>query len=222
MNNFYYYNPTKIIFGKGMLPRITSELLDVQKVLLLYGQGSIKKNGLYEKTLSVLHNASISFVEFGGIEPNPDFNTALKAIELVRKEGVDFILAIGGGSVIDAAKFIALCAYSNDPWGVITATTPPPETILSIGSVCTVPGSGSEMNNSFVLSKRSDIYKRPFSHIKLYPKFSLLDPENTYSLSKHQSALGIVDAFVHILEQYITYSVAAPLHERQSEAILLT
>lgn len=222
MNNFYCFNPTKILFGKGMIARIGAELTGVKRILFLYGQGSIKNNGVYDQVRAAL--GDIPFVEFSGIEPNPEYETCLEAIRLARREGIDFVLAVGGGSVIDAAKFIAqgIRFDGDDPWRILTREAPPPASALPVGCVQTLPASGSEMNNAYVLSRRSCRNKLSFSHISLYPRFSVLDPETTRSLPLRQTALGVVDIFVHVLEQYVTYPVHAPLQDRQAEAILAT
>ena len=222
MNNFYCYNPTKILFGKKMIERMPAELAGASRILLVYGQGSIKANGIYDQVTAALAGKQVC--EFGGIEANPEYETCLQAIKLARESQVDFILAVGGGSVIDAAKFIALAAHFDgaEPWQMLTREADVPGEILPVGCILTLPATSSEMNNAFVLSRRQIKSKLAFFHIALYPRFSILDPEATYSLSPRQTALGLVDMFVHVLEQYATYSVAAPLQERQAEAILST
>jgi len=222
VNNFYCYNPTKILFGKKMIERMPAEVADASRILLIYGQGSIKTNGVYDQVRTALAGKQV--FEFGGIEANPEYETCLQAIKLARENQVDFILAVGGGSVIDAAKFIALAVHfdGDEPWQILTREAAVPGQILPVGCVLTLPATGSEMNNAFVLSRRQIKSKLAFFHITLYPRFSILDPEATYSLSPRQTALGLVDIFVHVLEQYATYAVAAPLQERQAEAILST
>ncbi|HEY6898295.1 MAG TPA: iron-containing alcohol dehydrogenase [Rhodocyclaceae bacterium] len=220
MNNFYCYNPTKIIFGKDMIARMPNELNGIERILLLYGSGSIKQNGVYDQVIKALAGKTV--IEFAGIEPNPEYETCRAAIRLAREKGVDFVLAVGGGSVIDAAKFIALAAHfeGDEPWQIITRAAQPPARTLPLGCVQTLPASGSEMNNAFVLSRRAQCAKLGFFHMALYPRFSILDPQATFTLSKQQTALGMVDMFVHVLEQYITYPSASPLQARQAEAIL--
>lgn len=222
MNNFYFYNPTKILFGKNMIERMPAELADVTRVLFLYGQGSVKQNGVYEQTIKALSDKQV--IEFGGIEPNPEYETCLRALTLARGNDVEFILAAGGGSVIDAAKFLALAYRCTDPapWRLITRETPPPTHVLPLGCIQTMPATGSEMNNAFVLSRRETRSKLAFFHLALYPRFSVLDPAVTTTLPVRQTALGIVDAFVHVLEQYVTYPAGGLLQERQAEAILST
>lgn len=222
MNNFYCYNPAKILFGKGMIARIDAEMKDVDCVLLLYGLGSIRRNGAYEQVRAALAGKKV--VEFGGIEPNPEYETCLQALELARQQGVEFILGVGGGSVIDASKFIATAFFhaGSEPWRIVTGEEKVPPKVLPIGCVQTVAASGSEFNNAFVLSRRAQREKRSFFAPSLYPRFSVLDPEITLTLSRHQTALGLVDMFVHVLEQYVTWPRQAPLQDRQAEAILAT
>lgn len=222
MHNFYSFNPTKILFGKGMTDRIPNEIPPASRILLVYGGGSIKENGVYDRVVSTLKGHTVS--EFGGVESNPEYETCIKAVRLAKKNRTNFILAVGGGSVIDASKFIALAYHSEcrNPWEWVTRQQPAPAQALPIGCVQTLPATGSEANNGFVLSQKSTRSKVAFSHISLFPRFSVLDPEFTYSLSPQQTALGIVDMFVHVLEQYITYPNDNPLQDRQAEAILTT
>jgi len=221
MISFYCYNPTKILFGQGMVARIGAELKGCRRVLVLHGQGSARRNGALDQAVAAL--GDLPCVTFGGIEPNPEYETCLAAIDLARAEGVDFVLAIGGGSVADAAKFIALAhAYAgDDPWDLLSGA-PAPATVLPVGCIQTLSATGSEMNNAFVLSRRALRQKLSYSAISLYPRFSVLDPTFTLTLPAWQTALGLVDMFVHVLEQYVTYPAAAPLQDRQAEAILAT
>lgn len=222
MNNFYSYNPTKVLFGKGMTARIGAELRDVSKILLVYGRGSIRRSGIYDQVRSALREWDV--VEFGGIEPNPEYETCLSAIDFARAQGVEFVLAVGGGSVIDAAKFIALTYDADvyDPWRIITGELPVPAKVLPVGCIQTLPASGTEINNALVLSRKALKRKLSFNTISLYPRFSVLDPEATMTLSRRQTALGMADIFMHVLEQYMTYPADAPLQDRQAEAILST
>ncbi len=220
MYNFQFKNPTKILFGKGQIANLPKELSKDQKILLLYGGGSIKKNGVYTQVMQALSDYDIT--EFGGIEANPRYETCLKAIELIKQKKLTFILAVGGGSVIDAAKFIAAGAeMSEDPWKIITEGLPVKKA-LPIGSVLTLSATGSEMNSFAVITKEATQEKLSFGSAKVYPQFSILDPETTFSLPKRQIANGIVDAFSHVMEQYMTYPVNAPLQDRFAEGILLT
>ena len=205
-----------------MIERMPAELGEFSRVLLLCGGGSLKRNGLYEQIIAALAGKQV--IEFWGIEPNPEYETCRRAISLGKQHNIDFVLAAGGGSVADAAKFIALAYYFEgpEPWDIITGVAHPPEKVLPVACIPTLPASGSEANNAFVISRREFKSKRSFSHINLFPRFSILDPEATYSLSAQKTALGIVDIFVHTLEQYLTYPTTAPLQDRQAEAILST
>lgn len=220
MNNFTYQNPTRIYFGKGEIQRLDEALAKDEKILLLYGGGSIFRNGVYEQVREALANRNV--VEFGGIEANPTYETLMKAVELARAEGVTFLLAVGGGSVLDGTKFVAAAIpFEGEPWDIvskrakITKATP-------LGSVLTLPATGSEMNPTAVISRTSTREKLAFSHPLVYPRFSILDPETIRSLPERQVANGIADSFVHVIEQYLTYPVGARLQDRFAEAILLT
>jgi len=221
MNNFEFYNPVKIIFGKDQLKKLPSQIPSGQKIMMIYGGGSIKKNGIYTQVLSALKDYQV--IEFGGIEPNPHYETAMKAIEIIKKENIDFLLAVGGGSVIDATKFIAAAALFNagDPWDIL-AKGAVVKASLPIGTVLTLPATGSEMNMGSVITKKSTNEKFSFLTPFSFPKFSILMPEAAASLPKRQVANGIVDAYVHVIEQYLTYPLNTPLQDRFAESILLT
>ena len=221
MYNFEYKNPVKIIFGKGVIPKVAAEIPKEAKVLLTYGGGSIKKTGVYDQVKTALKN--VELFEFGGIEPNPHYETCMKAVELVKAKGVDFLLSVGGGSVLDATKFIAAAAlYKNgDPWDII-AKRSEVESALPIGAVLTLPATGSEMNGNSVITRFSTLEKMSFSSPKVMPLFSILDPECVFTLPDKQVANGVVDAFVHVFEQYLTFPVNSPLQDRFSEGILTT
>jgi NADP-dependent alcohol dehydrogenase len=221
MKNFQYYNPVRIVFGKNTISKLPQLLKGRKKILFLYGTGSIKKNGVYEQVRKAL--SGFDFIEFSGIEANPDYSTCLESVLLAEKEKVDFILSVGGGSVLDAAKFIAAaCLFKGDnPWDILTGEGEVEEA-LPIGAVLTLPATGSEMNTNSVISRRELGEKQAFSSPYVYPEFSILDPETTYSLSKRQVANGIVDSFIHVLEQYMTTKSGTPLQDRQAEAVLLT
>jgi NADP-dependent alcohol dehydrogenase len=226
MNNFNYSNPTQIIFGKEQLNQLNTLVPANAKVLLTYGGGSIKKFGTLDRVKAQLESPERTVLEFGGIEANPQLSTLLKAIELVRKEDVDFLLAVGGGSVMDGTKFIALAAPATEYIGKEAELmrngfkAAPVETALPLGTVVTLPATGSEMNAFAVISDGHE--KLPVFSPLTYPKFSLLDPTLTYTLPSHQVANGVADTFVHILEQYITYPVDARLQDRIAEGILQT
>lgn len=221
MDHFEFYNPVRIVFGKGSIQKISQLISSKQKVMITYGGGSIKKNGVYKEVTAALRNHN--WIEFGGIEANPDYETCMKAVQIAKKENVDFLLSVGGGSVLDGTKFIAAASLyeGDDPWTFVE-NDGPVKTALPIGCVLTLPATGSEMNGTAVLSWRARNEKRGFRDECMMPQFSILDPETTYSLPERQTANGIVDTFVHVTEQYLTYPVNAPLQDRQAEAILHT
>ena len=221
MNNFSYYNPTRILFGKGVISKISRHIPKDAKVLMLYGGGSIKKNGVYDQVKQALEGYTV--LEFGGIEANPDYDTLMKAVQIVREEGVTFLLAVGGGSVIDGTKFIALAApfTQGEPWDLIkTAIAQDMTQAVPFGAVLTLPGTGSEMNYNLVISRRATGEKLSIKHEKVFPQFSALDPEVSYSLPEKQVRNGLVDTFMHILEQYLTYPIGAVVQDRLSESLL--
>ncbi len=223
MRNFTYYNPVKIVFGKNTIDKLPGLIPPKAKVLMTYGGGSIKANGVYEQTLAALGQPAP--LEFGGIEPNPSYETLMKAVELVRQEKIDFLLSVGGGSVLDGTKFIAAAAKfeGDDPWDLLAQKkTIKPAKAVPIGCILTLPATGSEMNGYSVISRNSLKEKLAFGSPLLYPRFSILDPQTTFTLPRRQSANGVIDAFVHVFEQYITYDVNSPLQDRQAEAILKT
>lgn len=222
MQNFTYHNPTKLVFGRGSIDRLPMLLPSKAKILLTYGGGSIKKNGIHKQVVLAMRNWQV--FEFGGIEPNPRYETCMKAVELVRAEKIDFLLAVGGGSVIDATKFIAAAApYEGaDPWDMLTDWSLVPANPVPLGCVLTLPATGSEANGGSVITRESTKDKLFFITPRNFPHFSILDPETTYTLPPRQTANGVVDAFVHTIEQYMTYPCDAPLQDRQAEAIFQT
>lgn len=223
MYNFEYQNPVKIIFGRDTIPKIADEIPKTSRVLMTYGGGSIKKNGVYQKVKQAL--AGYELLEFGGIEPNPHYETCMKAIEVVKKEKVDFLLSVGGGSVLDATKFIAAGALyeGSDPWDFMKYRYEiEVQEAVPVGSVLTLPATGSEMNGTSVVTRVSTREKMAFGSPKVMPRFSVLDPECVFSLPDRQVANGIADAFVHVIEQYLTFPVNSPLQDRFAEGILLT
>ncbi len=220
MDNFELYNPVKLIFGKGEIAKISTNIPSNAKVLLTYGGGSIKKNGVYDQVISALKGYKV--IEFGGIEANPQFSTAMKAVEVARKENIDFILAVGGGSVVDASKFISVAIdFSGDEWDILSKGANINHGV-PLGTVLTLPATGSEMNSGAVISRKELNEKRAFGSPYCFPKFSILDPTVVASLPKRQLVNGVVDAFVHTIEQYITYPNNAPLQDRIAEGILQT
>jgi NADP-dependent alcohol dehydrogenase len=221
MLNFTYQNPVKIVFGKGTIAQLKDLVPAGVRLLMTYGGGSIKANGVYDQVKNALVGREI--LEFGGIEPNPRYETCMKAVEIVKAKGVGFLLAVGGGSVVDGTKFVALasCYKGADPWELL-AKRQPGEAAIPLGVVLTLPATGSEMNAIFVLSRESTRQKLGDVSPHVMPQFSILDPETTFSLPPRQVSNGIIDAFVHVMEQYLTYDVNAPLQARQAEAVLLT
>jgi len=221
MFNFTLHNPVRLVFGKGQIASLANEMPAGAKVLMTYGGGSIKKNGVYEQVKQALQGFEV--LEFGGIEANPVYETLMKAVELARREQIDFLLAVGGGSVLDGTKFIAAAIpfEGEEPWDIL-AKNAPIHTATPLGAVLTLPATGSEMNYSAVISMAATQEKLAFGNPKVFPKFSIVDPETTYSLPPRQIANGVVDAFVHVMEQYCTFPNAAPLQDRFAEAILKT
>lgn len=225
MNNFDYYNPSKIVFGTDTYHRIPEEIknkIDAKKVLIVYGGGSIKKNGVYDEVMASL--SDYAAYEFSGVEPNPEYTTLMKAVNLVKDENIDFILAVGGGSVIDGVKFIAAAAhYKGDPWEVLSQKEGCSfSSAVPFGTVLTLPATGSEMNSGAVISRSELKQKRTMGGVFTFPVFSFLDPKVVSSLPKRQIANGIVDAYMHTLEQYLTYPSNNLLQERIAEGILST
>ncbi|HKK34160.1 MAG TPA: iron-containing alcohol dehydrogenase [Desulfomicrobiaceae bacterium] len=226
MLNFNFYNPTNILFGKGQLRELDKLVPRDSRVLVTYGGGSVIKNGTLDKVRAELGKSSLEVFEFGGIEPNPKFETLLKAVEVVRAEKVDFLLAVGGGSVMDGTKFIAIASGTDEFKGreeelltfgfnpvPVAAATP-------MGTVVTLPATGSEMNCGGVISRGED--KLPVFSPHIFPRFSILDPELTFTLPVRQVANGVVDTFVHVVEQYMTFPSEARFQDRTSEGILQT
>jgi len=221
MNNFDFRNPTHILFGKGRIADLKDQVPADAKVLILYGGGSAEKTGVLGQVRAAL--AGRTLVEFGGIEPNPRFATALKAVEVIGQEGITFLLAVGGGSVIDATKFIAAAAkYDGDAWDILTSRGSVITQALPFGTVLTLPATGSEMNSGAVITNPEKGAKLPFGSPHCYPVFSVLDPEVTYTLPPRQIANGVADAFVHIIEQYLTYPSAARVQDGFAETLLRT
>ena len=220
MLNFEFKNTTEILFGEGQSKLIPERLNSNDKILLLYGGGSIKKNGVYDDVVAAL--AGFEFVEFAGVEPNPTYETLSEALQVVKEQDINFILAVGGGSVIDGAKYIAAAAhYPGDGWDILVEGAEV-TSALPIGAVLTLPATGSESNGNSVVTKKATQQKRAFGSPLVQPQFAVLDPTYTYSLPTRQVANGVVDAFVHVIEQYLTYPVNAPLQDRFAEGILST
>ncbi len=220
MLNFDFQNPTKILFGKGQIASITKEIPADATILMTYGGGSIKTNGVYEQVTKALDGRKV--IEFAGIEPNPSYETLMKAVEIMRAEKVDYVLAVGGGSVIDGTKFlVAAVDYQGDPWEILTKPVRTTKA-MPFGTVLTLPATGSEMNSGAVITRKSTHEKLGMGGPGLFPKFSVLDPEVIKSIPHRQLLNGIVDAYTHVLEQYLTYPAGALLQDRFAESILQT
>ena len=220
MENFTFFNPTRIHFGRGQIAAIDGELPAQARVLLLAGGGSIRKNGVHGQVLKAL--GSRVLFEFFGVEANPDFDTLMKAVEVARREKVDWILAVGGGSVLDGAKFVAAAvSYAGDPWEILETRGSKLQSALPIGTVLTLPGTGSEANGASVISRRSIREKLAFISPLVFPRFSILDPETTFTLPERQISNGVADAFTHVIEQYLTYPANAAIQDRFAESVML-
>ena len=223
MRNFEFYNPVRISFGKGRIAKLSELVPQNANILLTYGGGSIKKNGIYEQVMSALKGFNV--LEFAGIEANPHYETLMKGVEMVKAHKIDFLLAVGGGSVLDGTKFIAAAALweGSDPWEILSRRHQVSVTkALPIGTVLTLPATGSEMNGGAVVTRWETKDKLAFSSEKVMPLFSILDPEVVFSLPQIQVANGIVDAFIHTIEQYLTYPADAPVQDRFAESLLTT
>eukprot|EP00033_Pygsuia_biforma_P000647 GCRY01000762.1.p1 GENE.GCRY01000762.1~~GCRY01000762.1.p1 ORF type:complete len:400 (-),score=83.94 GCRY01000762.1:170-1369(-) len=225
ISNFQFYCPVKFVFGKGSIAKIPSLLPEgTKKVCITYGGGSIKKNGVYDQVMEALKTTDVAVIEFGGIEPNPKYETLMKCVELMRKEKADFILAVGGGSVLDGSKLISAAVnYKASPncWEIVETSCAHVTEAVPLADVMTLPATGSEGNSGGVISRIEGDLKLPFGSPLLFPKFSILDPTVTFSLPERQVYNGICDAFIHILEQYLSCKHRSSIHDRQAEALLL-
>lgn len=221
MNNFDFQNPTKILFGKDQIAKLSEEIPKNAKVLLLYGGGSIKKNGVYNQVKKALENFEV--LEFGGIPANPEYAVLMDALKVIKNENITFLLAVGGGSVIDGTKFLSAAAlYEGDePWNILKNSERTMKG-MPFGSVLTLPATGSEMNSGAVVNRRETKEKLVMGGPGLFPVFSILDPQVVQSIPRRQIENGIADAFTHVMEQYITYPVDGMLQDRFSESILQT
>ena len=218
--NFQFHNPTRIVFGPGSVSELSKLVPEGARVMLLAGGGSIRKNGAYEQVVAALGSRIVA--EFWGIEANPRFETLATAVDLAREKGIDFLLPVGGGSVFDGTKFVAAAVPFQGPIWDIVGNHAKVEAALPIGGVLTLPATGSEANGNAVISREETQEKLYFGSPLVYPVFSILDPTFTLTLDPRQSANGVVDAFVHVCEQYVSDPVHAPLHDRFAEGILLT
>jgi len=221
MNNFEFKNPTKIIFGKDTIKQLKDEIPNDANVLLLYGGGSIKKNGIYNQVKAALSNINVT--EFGGIPANPEYAILMEALKIIKEQNITYLLAVGGGSVIDGTKFLSAAAVyeGNTPWDILTKNIRT-EKGMPFGTVLTLPATGSEMNSGAVITRDETKEKLAMGGPGLFPVFSILDPQVITSIPQRQLANGITDAFTHVLEQYMTYPVGALLQDRFAESILQT
>lgn len=224
MKNFEAYNPTRIFFGKDQHDKIAQQLTKAgaKTILFAFGGGSIHNNGVYDKVMAQLSDFKV--IEFGGIEANPEYSTLMKAVEIVKAEKVDFILAVGGGSVIDGIKFVSGAAkYAGEPWDVLEQKEGCIFTdAIPFGAVLTLPATGSEANSGAVISRSEMNLKRAMGGPLFFPVFSVCDPQVVASLPERQIVNGIIDSYMHTLEQYLTFPSGNLLHERQAEGILST
>ena len=219
MNNFIFHNPTKLIFGKGTIASLSTEIPADKRILVAFGGGSVKNNGVYDQVKEALKEHTC--FEFWGIEPNPTIETLRKAIKLGKEKSCDFVLAVGGGSVADGSKLIASgILYDGEPWDIVIKREYSGEKSLPLACVLTLPATGSEMNRGAVISKKET--KEKFAFYSNTPLFSILDPETTFTLPDFQISCGLADTFVHVIEQYLTTTGQSPLMDRWAEGILKT
>lgn len=215
---FSYVNPTQIHFGQGQISEVATSVPKDKKVLVIYGGGSIKKNGVYDQVKSAL--SEHTWTEFSGVEPNPTVETLDKAVAICKAESIEYILAVGGGSVIDGSKYVAAAAkYDGDGWDIMTgkyAAT----TAIPLGAILTLPATGSESNSGAVITQQSTQTKRPFHSAAVQPKFAVLDPDSMKTLPERQLVNGLVDAWVHVCEQYITFPANAMVQDGYAEVLL--
>ena len=227
MLNFELYNPTNLIFGKGQIEKLSTLVPQGAKILLAYGGGSIFKNGIHEQVIKSLKSRDfgIEIVEFGGIEPNPHFETLMKAVDVIKEQNIDFILAVGGGSVIDGVKFISAAVnFEGNPMEILQKRLLIKDLskVIPFGTILTLPATGSEMNSGAVVTIEATQEKLAFGGSALFPKFSICDPTVIESLPKRQLQNGVIDAYTHVLEQYLTYPHEGYLQDRIAESILQT
>lgn len=221
MQNFEFKNPTKILFGKNQLEKLNQEIPQNAKILILYGSSSAKESGLLDEVKAQL--TEFNFSEFGGIEPNPTYEKLMEIVDFVKENQFTFLLAVGGGSVIDGTKFIAAAScFEGETASDILVKQVPVTKALPLGTILTLSGTGTEMNGEAVISVQTEGSKIPFRSPAIYPKFSILDPTYTYSAPLNQVSNGIVDTFTHIMEQYLTYPADAYVQDRFAESLLVT
>ncbi len=222
MLNFEFKNPTKILFGKGEIAKISNEIPKDARILMIYGGGSIKNNGVYDQVKAALKDHTL--YEFGGVPANPEYEVLINAISFIKENNITYLLAVGGGSVIDGTKFISAAAhYEGEPWDILRKQVRTFEGEgMPFGSILTLPATGSEMNSGYVISRRETNEKLSSGGPGLFPQFSVLDPEVIRSIPKNQIVNGITDAYTHVLEQYMTAPSSADLQERIAESILIS
>ncbi len=221
MLNFDFYNPTHISFGQGHIAKLDSFVPMDAKVMVLFGGQSAQRTGTLDEVQQALGARQVLL--FGGVEANPTYEKLMQAVEIAREQKIDFLLAVGGGSVIDGAKFVAAAIpYVGEPWNILLTGGRDIKAALPIGTVLTLAATGSEMNNGSVITRKSLQSKLPFHSDLVFPKFSILDPAKSFTLPERQVANGVVDAFVHVIEQYLTYPVNAPVQDRFAEGLLQT
>lgn len=223
MRNFTYYNPTKLIFGRGTVEKLRDEVPKYgKKVLLVYGGGSIKKNGLYDQVVGILNDINAEIYEVSGVEPNPRISTVRRGVDICKKEGIEFLLAVGGGSVIDCTKAIAAGSkYDGDAWDLVIKKAPVSDA-LPFGTILTLAATGSEMNSGSVITNWETKEKYGWGSPLVFPKFSILDPVNTFTVPKNQTIYGIVDMMAHTFEHYFHLDENTPLQDRMCESLLQT
>lgn len=221
MLNFDFYNPTRILFGKGKVAEIEKLVPADARVLILFGGNSAKKNGTVDEVKAALGSRHVE--EFNGIEPNPSYETLMKGVQQIKANKLDYLLAVGGGSVIDGTKFVAAAVYAEgDAWDILLTRGANVKKALPYGTVLTLPATGSEMNDGAVITRNDIKAKLYFTNENVFPKFSVLDPTKSYSLPARQLANGVVDAYTHTMEQYLTYPVGAKVQDRFAEGLLQT
>ena len=223
MNEFTFYNPVRLYFGKGQIAQLENELPKYgDKVLVVYGGGSIKRNGVYDDVMSILNKLNMKVFELAGVEPNPRVSTARKGIEICKKEEIDFVLAVGGGSVIDCSKLIVAGAkIDEDPWNIVMKKATVKDA-LPLGTVLTIAATGSEMNSGSVITNEETLEKYGWGSPYVFPKFSILDPIYTFSLPRNQTVYGIVDMMSHVFEQYFHNATNTPITDEMCEGVLRT
>lgn len=222
MQAFQFQNPTKLIFGTGQVAKLREELAPYQRILLVYGGGSIKRNGLYDQVTAILADMNLHVIELAGVEPNPRLHTVHEGVKLCREHDIDFILAVGGGSVIDCVKAIAAGAkYEGDAWDFLTRRAIP-KAALPIGTILTIAATGSEMNGSSVITNWETKEKLGFGSSLVYPKFSILDAAYTKTLPKDQTVYGMIDIMSHVFENYFHHDADTPIQDGWMETLLKT